>query len=263
MCDEPRKLPKQPLTLVLAEFCYSPLLKIEKHIPDIQEMIRKSYPLLNRADQQTVQVADQEISVTKASQWIFTSQDLRSAVRISSDRLVFVTSRYERFPEFSDRCLDVLSTLKEIVDPTLLLRIGLRYNDHIVFEDLDHATELVDAQLIPNIDFVSLGTGVNHHRIETSIQTSEGALQIRSLLGKHGYAVMPDLSQTLPVKLEVAGEPDKVALLLDFDHSWSAEEPGVSFELAVAKDHLDRLHDTARAAFWKATTEHARSNLWT
>lgn len=262
MRDEPRKLSNQPLTLVLAEFRFSDVLRIEGHIPDIQEKIRKQYPVLKKSDHQTVQLADQAIKVHSTSQWLFTSTDQRSTVIIGHDRLVYITSDYDRFPEFCDRCFSTLEVIKEVVDPTLLLRIGLRYNDHIVTDNPDQLAKCVDPQLLPNPKFNSLGPAINHHRIDTSVQTSAGSLSIRSLFGKHGLIVMPDLSQALPVELKDPHGSPEASLLLDFDHSWTAKDPGIPFELELAKEHLDSLHLTARQAFWQVTTEYARSNLW-
>lgn len=262
MSDEIRKLPKQPLNCVLAEFRFSQILKIQDHIPDIQESIRKTYPVLNRADQQTVQMAEQGIEIRTVFEWLFSTQDRKSAVIIGTDRLVFVTSSYDRFPEFSDRCLAVLSALHEVTGLSLLTRIGLRYNDFIVIEEPIRPEHIVDPQFLPQEKLSALGDGVNHYRTESSIRTKEGTLLTRSLLGRHGLALMSDLDKGL-IELEYAGDAEKLVLLLDFDHYWAAEEPGVVFELGVAKDHLDRLHETARAAFWAATSEYARNEIWT
>jgi uncharacterized protein (TIGR04255 family) len=263
MTDKIRKLAKHPLNCVLAEFKYSPILKIGSHIPDIQERIRKKYPVLGQVEQQHIQIAGQEIQVSKSSEWVFSSEDQHSSVVIGSDRFIFITSDYERFPNFSERCEDVLSILADIADPSLLLKIGLRYNDYIHIEDHEDATNVVGTQFLPLPDLIKLGGNIGNYRTETSIFTSEGTLLIRSLVGKHGLAVMPDLSQVLPpLGLNFKGDLEKTVLLLDFDHSWTAENSGIKFSIDAAKSQLERLHNIARQAFWEATTEYARSELW-
>jgi len=263
MSDEFRKLPKQPLNCVLAEFRYTKILKISDHIPDIQESIREIYPVLGNGDQQVVQVTGQKINVVTSSEWVFGSSDEKSAVIIGSDRMVFITSEYARFPEFSDQCLYILKSLYSIAKPSLLLRIGLRYNDYIVIDDPEKASEVIDPKFLPLDKLTCLGDGEYQYRTESSLKTAEGTLLMRSFIGKHGLSVMPDLEGSLPIVLKFAGDKEKLALLLDYDHSWAAKQPGEDFNLGVAKRHLDDLHSVARKAFWATTTENARTNIWT
>jgi uncharacterized protein (TIGR04255 family) len=260
MQSNPEKLRYQPLTMVLAEFQYSDVLKIKQHIPDIQEHIRKKYPILGHIEQKTVQVAGAEVSVETSSQWSFLSHDQLSAVVIGKDRMVFMTSDYDRFPAFSEQCLYLLECVKDLVDPSLLTRIGLRYNDHIDIV-IDKIAEIVDPQMLPNEKLTSQGKSTISHKEETVIETSEGVLSLRSSLGFHSSVVMPDLA-ALPIKVAKTATPEALSLLLDFDHVWSAEDRGVQFDLDIAKLHLNGLHSIARQAFWDVTTDYAKDNLW-
>jgi uncharacterized protein (TIGR04255 family) len=56
---------------------------------------------------------------------------------------------------------------------------------------------------------------------------------------------------------------DRVTAVLDFDHYWVApDETGEAFALPTVTAHLARLHEPAREAFWKVTTELARTVRW-
>ena len=257
-----QKLPKQPLTMVLAEFCYSSILKMSDYIPDIQERLRKVYPIFKQSKRRDMQLNASSINMNDIDQWLFISPASDSAILIEHNRLVLFTSDYERFPGFSDRCFIAMKALKDIVDPGLIQRIGLRYVDHVVCRSSEEFTQCVDKQFLPNTDLQKLGSNTLQHRVDTAIETSSGTLVIRSLYGKHGLSVMPDVSQELPIKVVNNVIPEVPSLILDFDHAWTESESGIPFELETCKEKLDSLHEISRDAFWEITSEYARNTLW-
>ena len=91
------------------------------------------------------------------------------------------------------------------------------------------------------------------------VHTASGVLAVRALVGRHGLGVMPDLDGQFTLELPL----DRATAALDFDHYWAApDEAGEAFALPTATAHLARLHEPARAAFWKVTTEFARTARW-
>lgn len=254
-----RKLENQPLKFVLSEFRFSPVMQIRDFIPRVQELLRKKYPLQNKKMQQSFQVQSDGLTVTQIESWSFISKEKKNAIEINQDRLIFYTSEYPRFEGFSDECKEALSVLSEIVDPTLILRIGLRYGDLIVVDEGESISKLVDkqfglAECISDIGELSI------QNTETIIKTGIGTLLIRSMYGEHNLTCMPDI-QGLPINIG----PDKninERLILDFDNFWEAGEDAENFEVERILEKLDSLHESSRLAFWNITTDYARNEKW-
>jgi uncharacterized protein (TIGR04255 family) len=259
-----QKLTKQPLSLVLTEFRFSEVRKIAGYIPDIQEALRRDYPVYSESQSQSVNISPQGVAVDRqVSSWILGTQDKSRAIEISDNRLVFFSTDYDRFDAYEDECISAVGILHDIVKLGLLIRIGLRYNDVIhPIEEGDRLNSYVIPELCISKELSMLGSAVIRNRTESSIQTEEGILTVRSMEGVHGLVTMPDLNKQLPVKTRDDIPEESPRLILDFDHIWHAPEPGDEFVIDLARARLSSLHETARQAFWSVTTEHARNNRW-
>ena len=73
---------------------------------------------------------------------------------------------------------------------------------------------------------------------------------------------MSDLAANLPIKLDKQAHSNGVAMILDFDHFWTAPSTNSPFSIDTANQKLAELHEGARAAFWRATTDYGRDILW-
>ena len=122
-----QKLSKQPLAFVLAEFRFSPVLEMEKYIPELQDKLRQSFPLMKTQQSQEFQLSPNGFEINTAPEWILQSKNRKQAIAINRNRLVHITSEYDRFDGFREQCQATLDALIQIVKPSLLLRIGLRY----------------------------------------------------------------------------------------------------------------------------------------
>ncbi len=262
--EEYQKLTHQPLSLVLTEIRFSEVKKIADYIPDIQEALRQGYPVYSENQSQSVNISPQGVAVDRqVSSWTLGTQDKTRAVEISDNRLVFFSTDYERFGTYEDECISMVKLLHDIVDPGLLIRIGLRYNDVIhPIEAGDSLNRYVIPELCISRNITALGSAVVHNRTESTIKTEEGILTVRSMEGVHGLVTMPDLKNQLPVNIRDDIPKENPRLILDFDHIWHAPEPGDKFTVDIAKDRLASLHKTARKAFWSVTTEFAREERW-
>lgn len=257
--SEYRKLENQPLKFVLAEFRFSPVMEIAEYIPKIQEKLRKQYPIPEKRSEQAFQVQSNGIVVNTIERWAFVSADKRSAIDISQERLVFVTSGYSRFEAFSEFCNAAIDILIKEVSPSLIMRIGLRYSDLVTVNEGEEFTDLVnDHFTVPSV--VSGLGGPLHHSTDTYLNTRVGILAIRTLYGNIPHNCLPDI-QGLPIAMSDDPVPSE-RLILDFDHFWEAKEESVNFDLNFVIDKLTALHDTSREAFWKLTSDYARDKKW-
>lgn len=254
-----KKLENQPLKLVLAEFRFSQVLQIEQYIPKLQEELRKQYPTFRKSAEQSIHVNPDGLDVSSINRWSFTSSDKKNAIDISQDRLIYFTNAYPRFEGFSEACANAIRKLIEIVEPSLLLRIGLRYCDLVTIDGTEQFIELVDRKFIPTATTENIGK-TRHLKTENYIQTEQGTLSIRSWFGEMPLTCPPDIDN-VPVQVQRNAPPSE-RLILDFDHIWEAGEDSVEFNCEQALNKLSALHDASRAAFWQVTTDYARDEKW-
>jgi uncharacterized protein (TIGR04255 family) len=258
--DKYKKLEKQPLKFVLAEFRFSQIQQIGEYIPRIQEALRKSYPLPDKSNEQNIQVDPNGISVSTSESWLFRSANKKSVIGINQDRLVFYTSNYSRFEQFEESCKQALEILTEIVEPTLILRIGLRFSDLVVVEENEVISQLVD----PNFSFPksvsSLGENV-HHRCETILSNDSGILAIRTLYGINNMICLQDIRE-IPVLIEKEEKNPSERMILDFDHFWESKETTDEFKTDNILKILNNMHKSSRKAFWEITSDYARNEKW-
>jgi uncharacterized protein (TIGR04255 family) len=254
-----KNLNNQPLNVVLAEFRFSQVMQIENYIPSLQEALRKKYPISNQRKEQTVFVQPEGLLSLSLDRWSFMSADKKNAIDINQDRLMFYTSDYHRFENFTSYCKDALDALIEIVEPSLILRVGLRYSNLVKIGESEEPTDLIDSHFSFPTNINDLGQARKQQN-ELLLSTTSGVLLIRTLYGVHSLSCLPDL-QGLAITLSNDQEPSK-RIILDFDHFWEASEKPVSFESGKIMETLESLHEISREAFWKITTDYARSEKW-
>ncbi|RUR12523.1 TIGR04255 family protein [Legionella septentrionalis] len=255
-----QKLSKQPLKFVLAEFKFSPVLQMEKYIADLQESFRKSYPIFQTNSERTFRVFNENIETFDLKRWSFVSSDKTKAIEIDQERIIFFTSYYDRFDGFVDNCELVLNVLTDVVEPSLIQRVGLRYCDLISLDTEEKMDKLVSRNLTCPEELIELGTN-RHQKNETLLKTEIGTLVIRSYYGAHNLTVPPDLINRLPI--EIQGDKSKnEKMLIDFDHFWESRNDSISFDNEQVIEKLKELHAVAREAFWKLTTDYARREIW-
>lgn len=255
-----KKLENQPLKFVLAEFCFSPVMQIAEYIPKIQEALRKQYPTPVKQNTQSVQVQSDGITLMSADQWAFISASKKSAIYINQERLIYITVEYQRFTGFADSCRQAIDTIINIVEPTLITRIGLRYGDLAVVGEGEKISDLVSEHFGLPVCVKSLGAE-QEYSTNTHMRTNMGVLAIRTMYGNHSFTCLPDV-QNMPIPITADKTPSE-RIILDFDHYWEAKNESVSFETDVVLEKLIALHETSRSAFWKVTTDYARNKKWT
>lgn len=256
---EYKKLDKQPLKFVLAEFRFSPVLKISEYIPKIQEELRKQFPIPEKRSEQSFQVHPGGIQVTAIERWSFISANKKSAIDLNQERLVYVTAEYPRFEGFAEACKNALDILIKIVDPTLIMRVGLRYSDLVTLEKNEKFTDLVNEHVyVPNI--VGVLGNPQQHSTDTFLETEVGILAIRSFYANGTFTCLQDV-QTLPISLADDSTPSE-RIILDFDHFWEAGDASINFDCKFAMNKLNELHVPSRDAFWTLTTDYARNEKW-
>ncbi|AVL71579.1 hypothetical protein CEQ07_09205 [Oligella urethralis] len=248
------KLTKQPLLFVLAEFRFPVIMQMENFLPEIQEKLRQELPLFEEQQSQDIKLQNDSVQIVNSRQWAFIDKHRQKTVILEPSRIICSVSDYERFDGFEEFCLRALNTLKDIVRPSFIQRIGLRYADLVVSEDDDvRVSEYVEPSLYNNANFDEVG-GLIRKVNEFVLETEEGHMIVRTMFGNHNLSTFPDMN--LPINLAVLdGESERV--LLDFDHIWEAhgsKEP-LDFESEIISNKLKKMHRLSRKAFWNSITE--------
>lgn len=254
-----QKLSKQPLAFVLAEFRFSPVLEMEKYIPELQDKLRQSFPLMETQQSQEFKLSPNGFEINTATEWILQSKNRKQAIAINRNRLVHITSEYDRFDGFREQCRATLDALIQIVKPSLLLRVGLRYNNILIEDSGENIEDFVQDYLCKNNLLHSVGDPISQTN-EIILKTFEGHMVVRSMYGTSTPPMWPDVG--LPIEVTV-NEEAKKRIFLDFDHFWEVDSNQGNelqdFELKNIIKKLEEMHEGSRQAFWNITTEKGRS----
>lgn len=226
-----------------------------EYVPEIQERLRRSLPRFSAGEDLRVQVA-QAASVQRTPRWEFQSKGQTQSVVLTQDFLAVQTTDYdvyERFEEFFTKPLEILG---EVVEPSLVQRIGLRYVDLIRATPERSLEEFLKPGL-RGISADDIGASDALSRFETLAKTDAGVMRVRCLESNDGSPLPPDLGGTT---LSLASTPaadlqpgEKVAFL-DFDHFSS--DP-IDYQPATIAGAIGRLHDSLDQAFRAAVTDDA------
>jgi uncharacterized protein (TIGR04255 family) len=133
---------KPPLTKVICQLRYPPILRIDSEIPSqFQEGIRAEYPLYNERTESQPEIAagltaqfPQEVitQLTRsrpAKNHEFCSGDGAWRINLTRTFLSISTSAYRHWEEFIERFNGPFSKLLETYNPPFSTRLGLRYVD--------------------------------------------------------------------------------------------------------------------------------------
>ena len=152
---------KNPLTQVIAELRFPPILKIGAEDPaPFQDRLRRDYPLYRRAGTAAdlpPQIAGliKQLNIGSALETpshAFSTEDGLRTVTLARDSLAVETKAYRTWEDFGSRVNEARTALEEIYQPSFYTRIGLRYVDVIDRRNLglegDAWSDLINRKLI-------------------------------------------------------------------------------------------------------------------
>lgn len=147
---------RNPLTLVVAEAKFEPLLKLEHRIADIQDVLRGEFPRYQRAPIKMVDLApDGMLSVLDGTLHTFTSSDTATTLNLSNNSLSLQTRTYQDRRSFAAALKTGWVALNSAMPGVVPTRLGLRYMNELVLStiaaDLNRElswTDLLNASLL-------------------------------------------------------------------------------------------------------------------
>jgi len=257
------RLQNAPLVHVVAQVVFSPILTIERHVPELQERLGASFPRFRKAVIATIPVLGREAGET-SPQWEFADRSQRTGVVLTSSSVVLHTAAYTSNEPFLFQMYAVLVALRELV-PTLQVveRIGLRYVDLVRPREDESYGKYVHVGLLgfPFRDAPQLDARSVNFLTQSVATTNTGFLAIRSITLSPGRFLPPDLDAGMlqtPAAAPTTGTMPGLAV--DFDHFTLFNGPNthaMDFDPDTIVAHLKTLHRTLRQAFDVIVTPYA------
>ena len=251
----PEHLPRSPLTLVVGQVRFAPILDIHEMIPQIQHRLR-DLELPGYEEQRIQQLSiGPKIETDEVRRYVFGGKLKTEAVFLTDRFVVLAISMHDRFKTFSSRLQDILDVVFEVAQPKYVEQTGLRYVN--LLKELDEMTS--DQMVVPALrGLTTEKLGCVSTRSNSTIQakTEHGQLTIRCLQ-LWGPAFLPPDLQIENMEFPNRPEEGEEFRLLDIDHVSS----GVAIELEDVQASMDSLHEFVRLGFLRSVTDQAIS-LW-
>ncbi|UFP94873.1 TIGR04255 family protein [Gloeobacter morelensis] len=248
----PLHLLKSPLVYVLAQAVFSPVLRMDRFVPEIQERMRRSGYVGFIQDQRQQLVFTPEPSIQPFTRWIFSNRENTQAVVLSQNFVVLETSRYDRFETFVEDLWVAFSTIAKVAEPALVERLGLRYIDVIAPGPGESFSDYLRPALL-GLSAEELGAANLATQYEATGSTDAGQLVLRLSQPVDETLLPADLFSS-QLRFSTPSLKPGTYTILDVDNFVTGQ-----FDF-VAEPLLDRfwqLHRYADRAFRNSVTEKA------
>ena len=248
-----------PVFYTLTHMRFNPIVQMSKYVDILQERLRRSGFPDFRAEQQielTIRQLDKpqpELQQQPQIRWSFTNAARTEGYILLPNALIFHTTEYDSFADFSKKAISGLNLVNEIVELDYIESIGLRYLDAIEPIDNDTLQQYLNPSLLGLS--VSLEGRLGHNFTETVTIIEKGTLVTRSVINDNGLALSPDL---LPLQLELNSRFAKITgrnAVLDNDYSLVGRD---TLDIIQIENQLSIAHKIITMAFNISVTDYAR-----
>jgi uncharacterized protein (TIGR04255 family) len=136
-----RPLEHPPIQLAVAQVQFQPLLVLAdpRGVAAFQDAVKDRFPRLNRMTTLELTVGPEGVATrpTPGSGWSFENLDGSLRVLIDTNSLSLETRSYQSFDDLRDTFVSVLDTFAQVAKPGERTRLGLRYVNQLIFDDVD------------------------------------------------------------------------------------------------------------------------------
>ncbi|WP_161603424.1 TIGR04255 family protein [Blastopirellula marina] len=253
---EQLKLAKAPLALALVQLRFSPVLRMSKYVPDIQETLR-GMGFTKYVEEQMQQLTLGVMPIAESDvRWIFGGRKRREAIILTKDFVTYEVSSYTNFEEFVARFSAALDVIANYANITEAVQIGLRYVNVIRPTEEILANDCLQTS-IRGLSAEELGVTKSRFEFLIRAETECGHLLVKSYEHDGKKFIPPEIGVT---HLDFDNKPGEGELfrVLDFDHIEKCECE-LNNEILIGK--LWKLHDILETAFEHSVSREAL-NHW-
>ncbi len=242
-------LKNAPLIRAIAQVRFPPILSIEQEafVGSFQEAIRAEYPILEPVKTQSLIVNADGASVTPTLQttWCFWNTERTWRISLASSAVSIETTKYTSRTDFLARLEDLLVKLHSNFHLSQIDRVGLRYIDRVVGQNLADISLLIRPEMA-GISCSDLQEYVHQVLHESLFMLPEAQIAAR-------WGVMPANATFDPYTIEAIPER---SWILDLDIS-AAKVQAFSVESVMqqALSFTERIYTFFR---WAVTDEFLR-----
>ena len=197
-------LPNAPLAYVLAQVVFQPMLNFSEKVPQIQEVLQRDFPRLIIMPKSLAVNIDEKSNTTaidKPLTWEFISEDKHDAIRLMQNMMVFHTTKYEDYRDFSSRFEKAFSAVINVIGEPWIARQGMRYIDFLFSEDNRRPDFFVNNGFRSSQQ-LDLGESVEYGHSMSVYKLNPGKLVVKYIWGE-GSPNIPDELQ--PITLSSSG----------------------------------------------------------
>lgn len=240
-------LESAPLVGVLFQVRFPEIVSISQKsfIAALQERLRGDFPYLNGDQLQAVQITGQgaTVQMTNETVWRFTDKSKAWRLSLSPQFLALETKRYESRKDFVARLKVILAATRDTIDPSIVLRTGMRYIDRVQFTQNNEVANLIRDEL-------RVSAGLSQHALhsvsDVLCETEEGKLLVR-------WGVLPKGATHDPDMMPPA---ENKSWFLDLDSFSEHNASPMPFDPDTIAEHADALAARAYSFFrWAVTPD--------
>ncbi|MFK5913114.1 MAG: TIGR04255 family protein [Woeseiaceae bacterium] len=263
IADKHGDLNNHPLVYTLFMLRFPKQTTLDSVVPSIQASLKKEYPIYETRVQQSIEIAQgqdgQSFSTFAVTEHLFFDGERKKGILVKDDRVVFHTTVYPGFVEFSSCFMDATQAVVDALEISHYESIGIRYVDALIpdYENNESLEDLLDHSLLSfEIDDESISQCVASRQIN-HYTTSEGVLVLKAnLLLENDVSVPPELRDISSLLRFEEKEKKGSFCVLDFDHAFMAPDDTVlELNLEELVEKVDKMHDIISRAFLKTINE--------
>jgi uncharacterized protein (TIGR04255 family) len=259
-----QKMTHAPVYFTFAQVRHNTILRLDAHVPEIQERMRQAgYPdyrtsqalVLNVTTEKGADGVDiQRATPQPVARHMFASMDGTHAFSIEPGAFAFQTTEYDTFGTFEAQCFTGLRIVHECIKLDYFERIGIRYLDVVVPGTGEPLQRYLAPGVIGLAGMLPEGVSIGLSLSETHIPLPDADLISRVIVRTGPLGFPMDLEpQGLRVP-ERFQQVNGVHAIIDTDAFQSERH---AFDLEQIRQRLDMLHKKVWMAFEATTTPDA------
>ncbi len=262
------KWDRPPLLHVIAQVQFGSIEAMEKYAPEIQDVLRKKFPLSEKTALQHISVIQDQITQQQKSEiqniplWIYSDPQKGSGYVLAQSALSFHASIYEGHEWLFDNLFDGMEVVNRIVDPRIITRIGLRYVNVLLPEE----GETLSSYLAEGLRGINSGFAVRQAVTEHIFDYNSGSpyFAIKTMRAKTskvtGAISFPaDISPWgLDINPAYSGTTLPEYMLLDIDHFSFGASP---LDLPEIRRQMEAMHAQTKTMLLDMVSEKTHQ-LW-